>query len=753
MMVAAKLPTDLSPENTGPVVQHLRDGDEVMRCAAARALAVLGGNEAAAALVEALLDEDPDVRTDAMGALVRCARPEDADAIRRSLLGDPIKEVKLAAIEALARLEDRTSIPLLAALAKDRCDHDVAWEDEAGMWDDWLDIQVAAIEALGLLKAADCVDDLLAARDDEMGQELNDVVFAALAAIPGKGIASLLKLLHDEMPRVREQAFIALAKAQPKALEPVMELLLQDASPDVRGLAVQNLASDDSSLERILREDPAASVRLAALQRLGIQRPDFALTALQDVDESVRAAALDLLLSDPAATVPEDLGANVQAWLTTSGPVLAAASAGHLPCLCGSAANAPLQEIALELDRSLEVRIAALRALMQTPAPEVVATLEAAIMDPARQIRAAALLTLVSFTESGDAALAEPARDLLAAAIAGHLTSVADRNKDNDAQLSESLSASKVEDEGRARIRISREGDILTDRPGAPDEDAPDKEAPNKDAESNVVNLQFPTSTLAAIQADAEIQIPEETPSEKRLESPRAGDRSYQGQTEPLVRGQGKYRRRVAVDGPDDIVLDLQLVGLPIAASCAGEEIEAALCAAASSATDAVRSAAFAAIQRRSETESLSPVVLSVLMAGLEDENALIRGAAVQAAGNCGQVARDSLLPLIDDQDPVVRAAALKSLCGSLGETKFDALKDPSALVRRTAFQMLLDSDTTAELERGLQICLDCGWADSLTEFCRKSPEARNLLLAELHDRALGRKQTLTVLEAVGAAA
>lgn len=742
-MTAATLPPEILPEATGPVVQHLRNGDEVMRCAAARALAVLGGNDAASALVEALLDEDPDVRTDAMGALARCARPEDADAIRRSLLGDPVKEVKLAAIAALARLEDKASEPLLAALAKDRCDHDVAWEDEAGMWDDWLDIQVAAIEALGRMKAVEAVETLLAARADEMGQELNDVVFAALAGIPGTGIAALLALLREGTARVREQASSALAKAQPQALAPVLEILLKDASPEVRRLAVENLKRDESALETILHEDPAASVRQAALQKAGSGRWDLVLSALRDEDEEVRALALDLILSDPSAPLPDDLAANLQAWSASSGAVLAAASARALPRLSGAAALAPLCGIAEDTNQALEVRIAALRALSELPLPGVIPALEAAVKDPVRQIRAAGLASLASSTRAGEPALADPARALMAAAISGRLIAEieneAEAHKPDGGEVSETLSASKVED-GGSRIRISREGDILSDA----------RDGEGEDADSNVVALQFPTSTLAAIQTPAAFQSPEDP--QQQLESPRAGDRPHPGQPPFSTRGQGKYRRRVAVDGPDDVVLDLQLVGLPIAASCPGEEIEAALSEAAASQNDSVRTAAFAAILRRSESQELSPALLSALVAGLADNNALIRGFAVQAAGGCGQVESERLMPLLKDADPVVRAAALKGLGDSLAEKRFDALKDSSALVRRTVLEGLMASGAKPELERGLRICLDCGWADSLSEFCKRSPKVRDLLLAELHHRTLGRTQALTVLEAVGSA-
>ena len=149
--------------------RHLRDGDALTRSLAARALGAQGV-AAAPALVAALLDQDPDVRGDALAALVACARREDAAAIRSSFCGDPVPEVKLAALQALVRLRDPEFLPLLRRLAKDRAEDTVTWEDEAGVWDDWLDLQVAAIEALGELGLSDVIDDLLEARADEMGQ-------------------------------------------------------------------------------------------------------------------------------------------------------------------------------------------------------------------------------------------------------------------------------------------------------------------------------------------------------------------------------------------------------------------------------------------------------------------------------------------------------------------------------------------------------------------------------------------------------
>ena len=150
------------------------------------------------------MDPDPDLRADAMAALARCARPEDAPAIRRSLAGDPVGEVKVAAIQALARLKDGGSVPLLRALAQGRCEAEVTWEEPGSGWDDWLDVQVTAVEALGAIGAEETVDDLVHARDDEMGQDLDHVVFAALARMPERGVPALRGFFQHGDARVAE---------------------------------------------------------------------------------------------------------------------------------------------------------------------------------------------------------------------------------------------------------------------------------------------------------------------------------------------------------------------------------------------------------------------------------------------------------------------------------------------------------------------------------------------------------------------
>ena len=335
MSAAAPAP---SPPGIGPaqvIVPYLDAPEDVIRCAAARALAVLGDESAAPALVEALMDPDPDLRADAMAALVRCARPEDAPAIRRSLKGDPVPEVKIAAVQALARLKDEPSIPLLRGLARSRCEAEVAWEEE-GAWDDWLDIQVAAIEALGAMGAADAVDDLVRARGDEDGQDLDHVVIGALAGIPGPGVETVRGFLGHGDARVRQRALAALSGAARDLLLPMREALVRDPSPHVRRLAIDCFEEGDEALATLALEDPDASVRAAALACAAPMRPHVLRSALHDSDETVRAVALEARGSRPAGADEPDLVANVEAWLRTASSRLARICATVLPTLAGA---------------------------------------------------------------------------------------------------------------------------------------------------------------------------------------------------------------------------------------------------------------------------------------------------------------------------------------------------------------------------------------------------------------------------------
>ncbi len=82
----------------------LRDGVDVHRVAAARALGRIADRVAVSTLVSALLDEDEDVRTDAAAALGEVGDPAAGPKLLENLLGDPCTDVKQAALDSLISL-------------------------------------------------------------------------------------------------------------------------------------------------------------------------------------------------------------------------------------------------------------------------------------------------------------------------------------------------------------------------------------------------------------------------------------------------------------------------------------------------------------------------------------------------------------------------------------------------------------------------------------------------------------------------
>ena len=78
------------------LTELLQSGVDVHRCAAASALGCLGDPRSVEILIEALLDEDPDVRTDAAAALAERPDSRAVDQLMENLVGDPCAEVKIS---------------------------------------------------------------------------------------------------------------------------------------------------------------------------------------------------------------------------------------------------------------------------------------------------------------------------------------------------------------------------------------------------------------------------------------------------------------------------------------------------------------------------------------------------------------------------------------------------------------------------------------------------------------------------------
>ena len=155
------------------LVSLTQNGDNIERSLSVKALGALKDGNAVGVLIDCLIDSDPDVRCDAAEALAEIGDQSAAAALIGNLRDDPDPEAKLVYIKSLHRLGCGKAMPILLILAAGRGeDHGIVWESDYSHWDDWLDIQLAAITALGDLADDTAADTIRQAILDPEGQNL-----------------------------------------------------------------------------------------------------------------------------------------------------------------------------------------------------------------------------------------------------------------------------------------------------------------------------------------------------------------------------------------------------------------------------------------------------------------------------------------------------------------------------------------------------------------------------------------------------
>lgn len=707
------------PDPVAALIHHLETGNDVLRTGAVRALAnrAPGDRRGREALLAALLDEDPDVRTDAMDALVAFAIPEDADTIRRSLEGDPVREVKAAAIGILSKLGDRPSIPILRALAASRCEDQVAWEDENDVWDDWLEIQVMAIEALGAMNVHEAVADLLAIRKDEYGQNVDLPVFRALAKMGERGGAELLTIAKTETGQARKRALEAFAGSDTDVLRDHLDFLLADEMTAIRRLALPLLDPSDPRAYSLAFADPDPALRRAALLHFAPDCPQWPTAALSDTDETVQAAALDVLNLPLAPELCEAVKANLLAWLSVSGPVLTAAAARFMPRFTPEDAAGPLIDLAGDASRPLEARIAAVDAvgaLGGDAAPERMIRL---LANEAQQVRAMALSHLARLARSGD----EAAKDAVAHAVRGELLTPEEAIvPQSGIDGGPDLAAPKFDSDERTMVRISRDGEILT----ADADTETEPKAPQSTLDAIQSSQQAPQVNDATGSQDA--HMAEETPEESAP----------------------KRRRRRSVEGPVTVAVDLTRVALIHAADIDGEQVEAAILSACEGADDVLRLQAYTALLQRSETLPVGEAGNERIAAGLSDEVPAIRSVAAQMAAGRPDLS-EKLDLLLADEDAMVRAIAVRS-SENAGDG-IDYLSDPARLVRQAALEKALSHSKASDASNVFDTLLAAERVDTLSDAIRVSSSILEHSVQRLSEDATSPKEAYVLLLALAA--
>ena len=507
---------DIKGEACNKLCDIVANGLDIHRCIAAKALGRMHADEAVQTLIAALLDEDEDVRADAADALARIGDPASEKQLLENLIGDPSRDVKLSAIEALANLGSQEVVPWLQRMVTGR-DDEIVWDDAdyfAGGWDDWTDIQIKAIEALAALGNHDSVSAIVDAIRDEEGQDLDQVGFTALARLGGDGLKELAGFMKDPSERRRRRAAgVLIADSGPVGDAAFMQAL-EDKSPAVRLAAGEALAKRNPDDERMLFVllDQSAMVRAAAVPLSARYHPDRILRLIQDPDTKVRIAAMALLISDPDLIADnedkETIVDEIKTCLKIEGTSLAAIATEALAAVAPDTAEQLLLPIIADDTCQSEVRLGAARALARLGGDEAAKALARVLSDENRQLRMEALSGLSAMTATLEG-WPNAYGDLLVAAMQGILVSnpepepeeeqeqTHDEASDDDNANAGDEAGEEAESEVAPEVSLEPESkpDSDTEIEAAKPQDEPESEPEPEPAPA-------PTSTLDAILAD-----------------------------------------------------------------------------------------------------------------------------------------------------------------------------------------------------------------------------------------------------------
>jgi HEAT repeat protein len=682
----------------------LRAGVDIHRSEAAQALGRIDRPAAARALVDALLDEDEDVRTDAAGALARLAPPEAGRQLLENLLGDPCTGVKLAAIEALTRLRHPELAPWLRRLIAGR-DPEIAWDEaefHEGGWDDWVDIQVKAVQSLAELGVEEAVPEIVAAIDDELGQDLTEVGFKALGKLGDPGITALTQYLDGGDARQRRRVAAALAACPGEAAQAAVTRALGDPAKEVRRAAARALANRDPGDPRlaVLFSDPEPELRAEALRLYGRAHPECLTELLDDGSALVRGALFELLATRPdllpgAAAVPA-----VRAALAGPDADLAAGAAVALAVLSPGDAAEDLAALLADLARPLAARLGAARALVRIGGERAAEALAEILCDDERELRLRAIAGLAALATI-EPAWPNRAGTILLAALRGELVPEPDPEVEPEPEPEPEAVETTESEAAEPAFPASTIEAMLGDRtppPAEPARDGPPVELTQADLDRLALAARKTGKKVVEV-------LPPVAPHQdvRRYAARVLGDLAYDEVAVELTAAFGRAPgesdldlRRTAADSLARIGARVEIFPDPV--------IDALL----RGLIDADRDIRLAAI--RALGAAGGPGAARTVEAQLKDPDSFVRAEAVRALDHLG-AAGPSVAALLQDPDPSVRLAAAQAVAHGGGAKAVDLLGDFAlgfeGYHRRQAGRLLRRLDRTAANDRFLEVLDD----------------------------------------------
>lgn len=235
------------------VLSQQKDGGEV-RARAARALSIIGGQNAIVALVNSLGDLDLKVRSSAIGGLQRMGAP--AVAVVASKLSSGNKTVRESAAQSLERTDAPEAAAVLAGMAKDADP----------------EVRASAAKGLGVQTAAahpEVLTSLLGDSSDEVGES----AVASLSdmrdrAIPG--LMSVIKASPSDVARFR--AAESLSRIGSDAVPSLLSAIGTDNVTSKWAAYALGRTGDLRAKPALLRLAKASDADLAAVAQRALNR-------------------------------------------------------------------------------------------------------------------------------------------------------------------------------------------------------------------------------------------------------------------------------------------------------------------------------------------------------------------------------------------------------------------------------------------------------------------------------------------------
>ncbi|MDT7042724.1 HEAT repeat domain-containing protein [Candidatus Nitronereus thalassa] len=243
----------------GEQIAALRDEDWGVREDAALALGQSGDPRGVRPLIDALRDSDRAVQTAATSALMAIGEPAIMDL--GSCLRDPDLSVQEAAASILSSIADERVVePLMSALLSE----------------DWV-VRMHASRAMARLACPQAIETLVLLLQDKV-PAVRDEAMLALKAIGEHVMTPLLNTLKDKDWRVRLKTTETLGVLGSKtAVQPLMGIVKDDPDTAVRQDAIRALGKigDQTATEYLLGliEDPRLQIQaIEALGKIGDRR-------------------------------------------------------------------------------------------------------------------------------------------------------------------------------------------------------------------------------------------------------------------------------------------------------------------------------------------------------------------------------------------------------------------------------------------------------------------------------------------------